>query len=66
MKAKDLAVLLLQYPDFEVKVLTVETNEWADSLEYVHWDIPGIADIGYSDKVIVLDTDDGGVLENDE
>ena len=68
-KAKDLAKLLLKYPDFEVKVLTVETNEWADSLEYVQWDIPGIADIGYSDKVIVYFADSycswqKGAIEN--
>lgn len=60
MKAKDLAELLLQHPDFEVKCVICDTSKcsiehiWPD---YEFLNISGIADIGHSDKVIVLDTE---------
>lgn len=60
MKAKDLAELLLEHPDFEVVGCYADTSKcdvnhpWPD---YMKFDISGVADIGYSDKVIVLDCD---------
>jgi len=60
MKAKDLAELLLKYPDFEVEGIfyddsqcTIESS-WGT---YHTFNINGIADIGHSSKVIVLDCD---------
>lgn len=58
MKAKDLAALLLEHPDFEVVGCYVDTSKcdtehlWP---EYITFTISGVADVGYSDKVIVLD-----------
>lgn len=58
MKAKDLATLLLEHPDFEVVGCYVDTSRcdiehlWP---EYKTLNISGVADIGHSDKVIVLD-----------
>jgi hypothetical protein len=56
MKAKDLAELLLKNPDFDVKGCYVDISKlehsWSD---YHFFDISGIADVGYSDKVIILD-----------
>jgi hypothetical protein len=54
MKAKELATKLMKHPDFEVKATTTaplpnELPEWVD------FKIDGIADIGHSSKVIVLD-----------
>lgn len=60
MKAKDLAELLLKNPDFEVRGCYVDTSRCdVDHLwpEYNWFDISGIADVGYSDKVIILDCD---------
>lgn len=57
MKAKELAEKLLEYPDFEVKGVFVNyfsSEKWP---EYHSLKITGIADIGHSDKVIVLDLD---------
>lgn len=51
MKAKELAERLMEHPDFEVEF------RWFDCFEggcRTFTDI-GIDDIGYSDKVIVLD-----------
>lgn len=58
MKAKELAELLLKNPDFQVKAMYVDTSQCSvEHLypEYHSLNITGIADIGYSDKVIVLD-----------
>ena len=60
MKAKDLAELLLENPDFEVKGCYVDTSKCdIDHLwpEYNIFTISGIADVGYSEKVIILDYD---------
>ena len=58
MKAKDLAECLLRYPDFEVTGVYADTSNCdVEHLypEYYFLNISGIADIGHSDKVIVLD-----------
>lgn len=56
MKAKELAELLLQHPDFEVKgVFSDNENNTEKWPEYKFFDITGIADIGFSDKTIILD-----------
>ena len=55
MKAKELAEKLLEHPDFEVKGNFIDyfsSGEWPI---YHTLKVCGIADIGYSDKVIVLD-----------
>lgn len=55
MKGKELAKLLMQYPDMEVK-FTISFQECPCApLIYETYEITGIADIGHSDKVIVLD-----------
>ena len=51
MKAKDLANILLENPDFEI---VCDTTDEDFNLER-HLVI-GIVDIGYSDKKIILDT----------
>lgn len=57
MKAKELAEQLLNYPDFDVE-LTYMTFK-RDGIhtpfpDVYNYKITGIADIGHSDKVIVL------------
>ena len=56
MKAKELAEELLKHPDFDVELIymTFERDGilFPDIYKYK---IKGIADIGYSDKVIILD-----------
>lgn len=57
MKAKELANKLLENPDFDVKATFVDyfsSDKWP---RYHNLKITGIADIGYSDKVIILDLD---------
>lgn len=55
MKAKELAELLLQYPDFDVEGLYETINEdFGYYPTYEAFTVNGIADIGYSDKVIKL------------
>lgn len=58
MKAKDLAELLLKNPDFEVKVSVLTVDDEAigfAALDYEILDVTGLADIGYSSRVIILD-----------
>ena len=55
MKAKELAELLLEHPDFDVKGLFVDYFSDSPYPKYHNLTICGIADIGYSDKKIVLD-----------
>ena len=60
MKAKELAELLLKNPDFEVQCVFVDASKC--SVDHIYPDynfvnVCGIADIGYSSKVIVLDTE---------
>lgn len=50
MKAKDLAAILLQYPEFEVTgTATVDLG----AMEYFHVFVDGY-DIGHSDRVVNL------------
>ena len=60
MKAKELAEQLLKNPDFDVQCVFADTSKC--SVDYLYPDyhfvnVCGIADIGYSDKVIVLDAE---------
>ena len=60
MKAKELAELLLENPDFQVTVNYADTSQCSlEKLypEYHSLNITGISDIKYIDKVIVLDYD---------
>jgi hypothetical protein len=56
MKAKELAEELLKHPDFDVELIymTFERDgiPFPDIYKYK---IKGIADIGHSDKIIILD-----------
>lgn len=58
MKAHELAELLLQNPEFEVEGIMLKSdsctidNPWP---QYDKLEIEGIADIGYSDKKIILE-----------
>lgn len=58
MKAKELAQELLKYPDFDVQLsyFTFKRDgihtPFPDTYNY---DVVGVADIGHSDKVIILD-----------
>ena len=56
MKAKELADELLKNPDFDVELIYM-TYEHDDTTfpDVYKYNIKGIADIGYSDKVILLD-----------
>lgn len=56
MTAKELAEELLKHPDFKVKGAYVDVfNSVGQWPQYHTLNVCGIADIGYSDKVIVLD-----------
>lgn len=55
MKAKELAELLLEHPDFEVKGIFVNYFSGDMWPKYHTLAICGIADIGYSEKKIILD-----------
>lgn len=63
MKAKDLAKELLEHPDFEVEFIYMTFKR--DGIhtpfpDIYSYKITGIADIGHSDKTIILD---GEVIE---
>lgn len=55
MTAKELAEKLLEHPDFKVKGMYVDyfSSDWLPKYHSVN--VCGIADIGHSDRVIVLD-----------
>lgn len=58
MKAKELAELLLEHPEFEVVGAFCDTSNCTAEHPYptfCHFKVTGIADIGHSDKVVVLD-----------
>lgn len=56
MKAKELAEKLLEYPEFEVKAIHLHQSiGWGLSIE--KYNVNGLADVGYSDGVAVLDLD---------
>lgn len=55
MKAKDLAEELIKFPDFEVEayIMVKDGSKWG--IELQTYRVESVGDIGYSDKVIVLD-----------
>ena len=58
MKAKELAEELLKYPDFDVELIymTFKRDETHTSFPDIYkYKIKGVADIGHSDNIIVLD-----------
>ena len=58
MKAKELAEELLKHPDFDVELtyMTFKRDGMHTQFPDVYnYKITGIADIGYSDKIIILD-----------
>lgn len=66
MKAKDLIEKLKDYPDFEVELTHVELNEATNKPVYKTFPVTGIADIGHSDKKIVLDDGSSAVSDSDD
>jgi hypothetical protein len=52
MKAKDLAEELMKHPDFDVRFHSTTTIN--DQLYWVFYNVFGILDHSYSEKVIVL------------
>lgn len=60
MKSQELAKLLLEHPDFEVKAFCTDCTNCTPEHPYPEVTellVCGIADIGWSDKVIVLDVE---------
>lgn len=57
MKAKDLIKILSEGEDFDVEVLIVSQRYAGARPDYDHYNVVGVADIGYSSKRIVLDVD---------
>ena len=58
MKAKELADELLKHPDFDIELtyMTFKRDGIHTPFPNIYnYKIKGIADIGYSDKVIILD-----------
>lgn len=56
MKVKDLIEKLKGYEDFEVEAVYVEESKPTDKFLNIHsFRVVDIADIGYSEKVILLD-----------
>lgn len=58
MKAKELAEELLKHPDFDVELIymTFERDGIHTPFPDIYnYKIKGIADVGHSDKVIILD-----------
>ena len=54
MKAKELAEKLLENPEFEVKAIRLYPGiGWGLTME--KYSVNGLADVGYSDGVVVLD-----------
>ena len=58
MKAKELAEALLRNPDFEVKFCFSEINDSSYGMSVRSFENVEIADIGWSDKIIVLSGDE--------
>ena len=54
MKAKDLAELLLKYPDFDVRLIIPEACPKCGFFDYTSYNVTGVADVGYGEKVIIL------------
>ena len=58
MKAKELAKLLLEYPDYDVQLIIPTTCPKCSFFDYTSYNVNGIADIGHSEKVIVLNEEE--------
>jgi len=57
MKAKDLAKILLEHPDFDVEVSISKEDGTDWGFTVLTWKITGLNDIGYSEKIISLNTE---------
>jgi hypothetical protein len=55
MKVKDLIKKIEEYPDYELELTNVVVYGSKQRPDYNTYPVLGIADIGHSDKVIVLD-----------
>jgi hypothetical protein len=55
MKVKDLIKKIEEYPDYELELTNVVVYGNKQRLDYNTYPVLGVADIGHSDKVIVLD-----------
>ena len=60
MKAKELAEELLKTPEFDVKAMYLYANSSGDGICVDEFGVNGIADVGYSDSVTILDLDIAG------
>lgn len=61
MKAKELAEILMKNPDFEVDALYTEIYDdkfGYGAINYQTFEVVGITDVGYSEKVVTLDLQD--------
>lgn len=60
MKAKELAELLLKYPDFDIKIDICTERPTYDYpwINYTSFKVKGIEDIAYSNKVIALEVEE--------
>ena len=57
MKAKELAEELLKTPEFEVKAVHLHESDAGWGIDMDRFNVNGMADVGYSDGVAVLDLD---------
>tara|TARA_S200002703_G_scaffold83596_1_gene72028 strand:+ start:887 stop:1072 length:186 start_codon:yes stop_codon:yes gene_type:complete len=55
MKASELIEILSQYPDFEIQASLFQADGSSYGASLQNFELKGIADIGYSDKIIKLD-----------
>ena len=55
MKVKDLIKQIEEYPDYELELTNVVFYESKQHLDFNTYKVLGVADIGHSDKIIVLD-----------
>jgi len=55
MKAKELSKEILKNPEFDIKFSVLESDESKWGIIVRKFKITGILDIGYSDKIIILD-----------
>ena len=58
MTAKELAEKLLENPDFEVRICIGEQDDSVYGFTVRDFNVTGIGDIGYSDKVIILSAEE--------
>ncbi len=53
-ESKELALELLKHPEFDIEFSIFERDGSAYGAGVRSWNITGIGDIGYSDKIILL------------